>query len=213
MSLDDDVRRSDSRSVQERRMRDAGRLPSGQSLTLKWPVLHEGEVPVFDPQRWDFKVGGLVERPLTLRWQDLLALPQREVVSDFHCVTRWSTFDNVWEGVPRPEIVARAGPRAEVTHVMVLGHVGDKRYGYSTNVPLVDLDRADVLLAHRHGGAPLAPEHGGPLRLVVPHLYAWKSAKWVRGLIFMDADRAGYWEQRGYHMYGDPFREQRLTND
>jgi len=191
-------------------MKAEGRLPPGQSLTLKWPVLHTGEVPVFDPGTWDFKVGGLVEAPLELGYEAFMALPRVEGASDFHCVTRWSTFDNRWEGVPFREILSRVGPKPEATHVMVLGHAGQTRYGYSTNVPLADLLRPDVLFACRNNGEDLTPDHGWPLRLVVPHLYAWKSCKWVRGLVFMEGDKAGYWERLGYHMYGDPFREERF---
>jgi DMSO/TMAO reductase YedYZ molybdopterin-dependent catalytic subunit len=209
VSLDDYLHRRDGRSVRERQMRAEGRLPPGQSLTLKWPVLHEGDVPAFDPGTWDFRVGGRVAHPLTWSYDELLALGTVEVVSDFHCVTRWSTFDNRWEGVPIRAVLHKVAPRPAATHVMVLGHVGDDPYGYSTNLPLADLDREDVLLCHRHNGQPLTPEHGGPLRLVVPHLYAWKSAKWVRGLTFMDADQPGYWERAGYHMRGDPFAEER----
>jgi DMSO/TMAO reductase YedYZ molybdopterin-dependent catalytic subunit len=153
-----------------------------------------------------------VEQPLELSWSEFTALPRAEVTSDFHCVTRWSTFDNRWEGVPARVVLDRVRPRKEATHVMVVGHKGETRYGYSTNVPLADFDRADVLFALRHNGALLHPEHGGPMRLVIPHLYAWKSAKWVRGLIFMDADKPGYWERAGYHMRGDPFREERFRN-
>jgi DMSO/TMAO reductase YedYZ molybdopterin-dependent catalytic subunit len=200
---------TDPRRQREREMKDAGRLPPGQSLTLKWPVLHAGDVPVFDPDTWDFRVGGLVATPLSLGWPEFQQLPRVEVVADFHCVTRWSRFDNRWEGVALREILKRVAPDRSATHVMALGHRGDVRYGYSTNLPLADIDRPDVLLALRHDGSDLTPEHGGPLRLVVPHLYAWKSAKWIRGLIFMDADRAGYWENLGYHMRGDPFHEER----
>jgi DMSO/TMAO reductase YedYZ molybdopterin-dependent catalytic subunit len=210
MALDDYIHGRDERAVQERAMRKAGRLPPGQSLTIKWPVLHDGEVPRFDPATWDFRVGGLVEHPLTLSWAELKALPRIEVTSDFHCVTRWSTFDNRWGGVPARAILERVRPAAEATHVMVVGHKGETRYGYSTNLPLADLDRPDVLFVLEHDGAPLDPEHGGPLRLVVPHLYAWKSAKWVRGLVFMAADKPGYWEKAGYHMRGDPFKEERF---
>jgi DMSO/TMAO reductase YedYZ molybdopterin-dependent catalytic subunit len=200
----------DPRQLLEKRMRDEGRLPPGQSATIKWPVLHEGVVPRFDPATWDFKAGGLVETPATLTWDQMKALPRRDVVSDFHCVTRWSTFDNHWEGVPIREILSRVVPRPEARFVMAVGHVGEERYGYSTNVPLADLDRENVLLAMRRNGEDLDPEHGGPLRLLVPHLYAWKSCKWIRGLIFMDEDKAGYWEEQGYHMRGDPFREERF---
>jgi len=211
MALDDYLRGEDERQLLQKRMKQSGRLPPGQAATIKWPVLHTGDVPKFDPATWEFKVGGLVEAPLELSWKEFLALPQATVTSDFHCVTKWSTFDNRWEGVPFREILKRVRPKPEATHVMALGHVGPARYGYSTNVPLADLDREDVLLVLRHNGEPLDPEHGGPLRLLVPHLYAWKSAKWLRGLIFMEEDKAGYWERLGYHMRGDPFREERFS--
>jgi DMSO/TMAO reductase YedYZ molybdopterin-dependent catalytic subunit len=210
MSLDDYLHGRDDRAVRERKMRAEGRLPPGQSLSLKWPVLHDGEVPSFDPATWDFRVGGLVGQPLTLSWPELLALPRARVTTDFHCVTRWSTFDNRWEGVPVRAILERVKPRPEATHVMVCGHKGETRYGYTTNLPLSDLDRPECLLVLRHNEADLEPEHGGPLRLLVPHLYAWKSAKWVRGFVFMDADKPGYWERAGYHMRGDPFAEERF---
>ena len=191
-------------------MREEGRLPPGQSASIKWPVLHVGAEPVFDPMTWDFKAGGLVESPLTLSWDQMMALPHREVVSDFHCVTKWSTFDNRWAGIGIREILSRARPKPEAKYVMALGHVNEKRYGYSTNMPVRDLDRADVLLAMKRNGEDIAAEHGGPLRLVVPHLYAWKSCKWIRGLVFMAEDKAGYWENAGYHMRGDPFQEERF---
>jgi DMSO/TMAO reductase YedYZ molybdopterin-dependent catalytic subunit len=208
--LDKYLRREDSRSVLEREMRDAGRLPPGQSATLKWPVLHEGEVPAFNPQDWDFRVGGLVDDPRRFGYEEFRALPRTELRSDFHCVTRWSTFDNLWEGVAVREVMALVRPQPEARYVMVTGHLGENPQGYTTNVPLADLDRPDALFAWRNRGLDLEPEHGWPLRLVVPHLYAWKSCKWVRGLAFMAEDKPGYWERGGYHMYGDPFREQRF---
>jgi DMSO/TMAO reductase YedYZ molybdopterin-dependent catalytic subunit len=195
---------SNERKKQQQTLRDAGRLPPGQSLTLKWPVLHEGAVPSFDPAKWDLTVRGLVENPLRLTWQEFKALPRTRVQSDFHCVTSWSKFDNEWEGVLFRVIAERAKPTPEARFVMVHGEGG-----YTTNVPLADLMRDDVLLADTHAPEPLTADHGAPLRLVVPHLYAWKSAKWLRGFEFMAGDRAGFWEQVGYHMYGDPFREQR----
>ncbi len=198
--LDKHLRRQDERSLLEAKMKGERRLPPGQSLTLKWPVLHEGEVPAFDPGTWDLRVGGLVETPLELGYTDFLALARTEVSSDFHCVTR--SFR---------ELRQRVQPRPEATHVMVLGHRGDAKYGYTTNLPLTDLERPGVLFAQRNRGRDLDPEHGWPLRLVVPHLYAWKSCKWVRGLIFMDRDEPGYWEENGYHMRGDPFREERFS--
>jgi DMSO/TMAO reductase YedYZ molybdopterin-dependent catalytic subunit len=190
----------------EQEMKREGRLPAGQSLTLKWPVLHYGSVPRFDPALWDFRVTGLVEVPLKLTWDEFNALPRSERTSDFHCVTRWSRFDNRWRGVALREILRRARAKPEATHVLV-----QAEQGFTANVPLADLDREEVLLATHHDGAPLAPDHGYPLRLIVPHLYAWKSVKWVRGLQFLSHDEPGFWERNGYHMYGDPWKEQRFS--
>ena len=191
----------------EQLMKREGRLPPGQSLTLKWPVLHYGSVPRFDPQTWDFKVYGLVDSPLRLTWKEFNALPKVRHTSDFHCVTRWSRFNNQWDGVAFRELLRRAHPKPEAAYVLV-----HAEQGFTANVPLVDLDREEVLLATDHDGEPLAPDHGYPLRLIVPHLYAWKSVKWVRVLEFLDHDTAGFWEQNGYHMYGDPWKEQRFGN-
>lgn len=187
-------------------MRAVGRLPPGQSLTLKWPVLHTGSVPRFDPMRWDFRVTGLVESPLRLTWDEFTRLPMKEVVADMHCVTRWSRFDVRWEGVPFTEIMNLIRVKSEARYVMVLAE-----YGYTANVPLDDLERPTTLLVLKHNGQPLPADHGYPVRLVVPHLYAWKSVKWVRGLEFMARDAPGFWEQNGYHIYGDPFKEQRFS--
>jgi DMSO/TMAO reductase YedYZ molybdopterin-dependent catalytic subunit len=188
----------------EREMRAAGRLPPGQSLTLKWPVLHEGDVPRFDPARWDFRVTGLVEAPLRLTWQEFTALPMKGIVADMHCVTRWSRFDVRWEGVPFSELMKLVRACPEAKYVMV-----EAEFGYTANVPLADLLRPRTLFALKHNGEPLPPEHGYPVRLVVPHLYSWKSVKWVRGLGFMAEDAPGFWERAGYHIYGDPSQEQR----
>jgi DMSO/TMAO reductase YedYZ molybdopterin-dependent catalytic subunit len=191
----------------EQLMKREGRLPPGQSLTLKWPVLHYGSVPRFDAQTWDFKVHGLVDSPLRLTWKEFNALPKVQRQSDFHCVTRWSRFNNQWGGVALRELLHRVHPKPEAAHVLV-----HAEQGFTANVPLVDLDREEVLLATHHDGQSLTPDHGYPLRLIVPHLYAWKSVKWVRGLEFLDHDAAGFWEQNGYHMYGDPWKEQRFGN-
>lgn len=191
----------------EQLMKREGRLPPGQSLTLKWPVLHYGSVPRFDPQTWDFKVYGLVDSPVRLTWNEFNALPKVRHTSDFHCVTRWSRFNNQWDGVAFRELLQRVHPKPEAAYVLV-----PAEHGFTANVPLADLDREEVLLATNHDGEPLAPDHGYPLRLIVPHLYAWKSVKWVRGLEFLDHDTAGFWEQNGYHMYGDPWKEQRFGN-
>lgn len=189
-------------------MREQGRLPPGQVATLKWPVLHLGDIPRFDPDTWDFRTGGWVKKLLRLTWDDFMALPHVEVTADFHCVTRWSRFDNYWEGVPFRAIHDLTEPLASASHVLVRCE-----RDYTTNVPLCDLMEPTVLFASRHDGNPLEPEHGGPLRLVVPKLYGWKSAKWVRSLEFLTSNEAGYWERRGYHMYGDPWKEQRFDTD
>ncbi|MGH9350565.1 MAG: sulfite oxidase-like oxidoreductase [Terriglobia bacterium] len=206
--IDMNLWQGDERKNLERKMRDEGRLPPGQSLTLKWPVLHYSSVPNFDPETWDFRTAGLVENSLRLSWTQFLALSTVEVTADFHCVTRWSRFDNRWEGVAFRAICEMTQPRPNATHVMV--HCAE---GYTTNAPLEDLMEDNVLFAWKHDGEPLAPEHGGPLRLVAPKLYGWKSAKWVRGLEFMPHDQPGFWEQNGYHIYGDPFKEQRFDTD
>ena len=198
----------DERKRKEKEMRDAGRLPPGQSLTLKWPVLHYGSVPRFDAARWDFSIRGLVERELKLTWEEFNRLPTTVVNSDFHCVTRWSRFDNTWKGVSFREILKLASPKPEAKFVLIQGE-----QGYTANVPLADLDRDNVLFATHHDGKPLDADHGYPVRLIVPHLYAWKSVKWVRGVEFTSNETPGFWEQNGYHIYGDPFKEQRFDTD
>ncbi|HXB21080.1 MAG TPA: sulfite oxidase-like oxidoreductase [Candidatus Solibacter sp.] len=198
----------DERKQKEKQMREAGRLPPGQSLTLKWPVLHYGSVPQFDPARWDFRIWGLVESPVRLTWREFELLPRVKTTSDFHCVTRWSRFNNAWEGVAFREVLKLVQLKPEAKYVLV-----HAEQGYTANIPLADLDREDVLFASKHDGQPLTPDHGYPLRLIVPHLYAWKSVKWVRGMEFADHDAPGFWEQNGYHMYGDPFKEQRFDTD
>jgi DMSO/TMAO reductase YedYZ molybdopterin-dependent catalytic subunit len=194
------------RKRQERAMRDAGRLPPGQSLTLKWPVLHAGTVPRFNSQTWDFRVTGLVERPLHLTWDEFSHLPMTAVTADMHCVTRWSRVDVRWEGVAFSEVMKLISLKPATKFVMV-----EAEQGYTSNVPLADLLGPTTLFALKHHGEPLSAEHGYPVRLVVPHLYAWKSVKWVRGLEFMAQDAPGFWEQNGYNMYGDPFKEQRYS--
>jgi len=188
-------------------MRDAGRLPPGQSATLKWPVLHYGSIPRFDPRTWDFRIWGLADRPRKLRWDEFSHLPMKEVVADMHCVTRWSRFDVRWEGVPFTEVAALVALKPEAKFVLV--HAEED---YTANVPLADLMRPTTLFALKHNGESLPPEHGYPVRLVVPHLYAWKSVKWVRGIELLAEDAPGFWEQNGYNMYGDPFREQRYSD-
>jgi DMSO/TMAO reductase YedYZ molybdopterin-dependent catalytic subunit len=183
---------------------DRDRIPPGQILTQKWPVLHYGTVPSVDTATWRLQVSGLVEEPLSLSYAELLALPHAETLCDIHCVTRWSRHDNVFEGIPVEAVIARARPRPEARFVLV-----HAEHGFTTNLPLDDFRRPGNLLAMQHNGRPLDPEHGGPVRLVVPHLYFWKSAKWIRGFEFLDEDYPGFWEQNGYHMRGDPWAEER----
>jgi DMSO/TMAO reductase YedYZ molybdopterin-dependent catalytic subunit len=194
------------RREKEKKARAEGRLPPGQSLTIKWPVLHYGSIPRFDAAKWDFKIDGLVEHPLRFSWAEFRALPQIEVTSDFHCVTRWSRLDNLWKGVRFTDVLDRAQAKPGAEYVLVLAEEG-----YTANVPLKDLLRPEVLFAFDHDGQPLEAEHGGPLRLVVPQLYAWKSVKWVRGFTVLDHDQLGFWERNGYHEYGDPWKEQRYS--
>jgi len=183
---------------------DRDRLPPGQILTRKWPVLHYSHVPRVDLERWAFRVWGEVERPLTIGWAELTALPRRDVLCDMHCVTTWSRYDNLFTGVPVRALLERAGVRASATHALVHAEPD-----YTTNLPLPDLLKDENLLATHHDGEPLSAEHGGPVRLLVPHLYLWKSAKWVTGIELMDGDFPGFWEQNGYHMRGDPWLEER----
>jgi len=195
-----------TRKELENKAKAEGRLPPGQSLTLKWPVLHYGSIPHFNPETWDFQISGEVEEAKRLKWNDFLALPQTETMSDFHCVTRWSRLDNRWKGVLFTEVMKLIMPKPSTHFASILAEEG-----YTANVPLEDLMKPDVLFAFEHDGEPLTGEHGGPLRLIVPHLYAWKSVKWVRGFLLLDHDRLGFWERNGYHAYGDPWKEQRYS--
>ncbi|HEY7037301.1 MAG TPA: sulfite oxidase-like oxidoreductase [Methylomirabilota bacterium] len=185
----------------------ARRTPPGQVLTKKWPVLTYGRTPRFDPKTWSFRCFGRVEREVRWRWEEFLALPRTEVTCDIHCVTHWSRLDNRFEGVSISEIVKRVDPKPEAKYVMV--HADPD---YTTNLPLSDLVDDDALLALRHDGHDLSPDHGGPLRLVVPKLYFWKSAKWVRGFEFLDVNPPGFWEVNGYHMHADPWAEERYSD-
>jgi DMSO/TMAO reductase YedYZ molybdopterin-dependent catalytic subunit len=187
---------------------DPARVPPGQHLTPGWPVLHVGSVPPSEPVDWRVTVTGRVERRMVLGWEELRALPRVTSTSDFHCVTGWSRLDNTWEGVRFRDLLGEAGPRPDATHAVVSG-----RPAYSANLPLEDLLGDDVLLAWGHDGEPLSHPHGGPLRLVVPHRYGWKSVKWAFEVRLFDRDVPGYWEERGYHDVGDPFLEQRYRGD
>jgi DMSO/TMAO reductase YedYZ molybdopterin-dependent catalytic subunit len=183
-----------------------GRLPPGQVLTQKWPVLTYGETPRTDLQSWTFRCFGLVEEPMSWTWSELLALPRVKVISDVHCVTRWSKFDNQWEGVAVRTILEQARVQPQAVAVMV--HADPD---YTTNLALEDLRGEDVLLAIKHDGVDLPVEHGGPCRLVVPRLYFWKSAKWVRGFEVLDLNAPGFWEVNGYHLRADPWKEERYS--
>ncbi len=187
------------------RTTDKERLPPGQVLTQKWPVLHYQNVPRVDTATWRLQVTGHVETPLSLTWAELLALPQRDVLCDMHCVTRWSRYDNIFRGVPVRELFRLAGKRADAEAAMIHG-----AEGYTTNLPMSDLDRDENLIATHWNGEPLTEEHGGPVRLLVPHLYLWKSAKWITGIEVLEYDEPGFWEENGYHMRGEPWLEERF---
>ena len=182
------------------------RLPPGQYLTAQFPVLSYGPPPRFNPQKWDFRVIGQVEQPLVLTWAQLRELPRTVQVSDFHCVTTWSRYDNRWEGVKVRDLMRQVKIKPEARHVFVLCDGG-----YTTNLMLEEFLDDDVMLAWGHDGKDLDPDHGFPLRLVVPKLYGWKSAKWVRAIDFTIHDRRGFWEVRGYHNHGDPWTEERYS--
>jgi DMSO/TMAO reductase YedYZ molybdopterin-dependent catalytic subunit len=188
---------------------DPSRLPPGQYHTDRFPVLHVGEVPDYpDLSTWTLRVWGLVDREVTLSWDDLLALPSTTITADIHCVTKWSKFDTTWEGVRIRDVLALAGVRPEATHVLT-----HAEHGYTSNLPLADVLADDALLAYRFDGEPLEPVHGYPVRSLVPKLYLWKSVKWIRGFELLDHDQRGFWENNGYHDYGDPWREQRHWGD
>ena len=187
--------------------RQEPRLPPGQVKTDKWPVLHYGSVPKVDLATWDLTVDGLVERPLKWNWEEFQKLPRLKVHSDIHCVTRWSRYDNLWDGVSIREVMALAGVKSEARFVII-----HAEQGFTTNLPLAELAQDDVLLADKHDGEALTPDHGWPLRLVVPRRYFWKSAKWVRRLEFSVRDAPGFWERNGYHNEADPWREERFSD-
>lgn len=182
------------------------RLPPGQRQVSDWPVLDLGIVPNLGLEDWKFSVGGMVERPVSWTWEEFMAQPQLTVHCDMHCVTTWSRFDNDFVGVPALHLLDVVRPRPEARFIMLRSYDG-----YTTNLPLADFAADDVLLAHNWQGQPISREHGGPMRLLLPKLYLWKSAKWLRHITFSDRDSPGYWEQRGYHMRGDPWNEERYS--
>lgn len=187
---------------------DPSRVPPGQFVTRQWPVLHHGLVPDVNLATWRFSVSGEVENPVSWSWEEFQKLPRVRRKNDIHCVTHWTRLDNEWEGVAVREVLraARPTPRARFVVEHAVG-------GWTTNVPLEDLDREENLLATHHSGQPLTPEHGAPVRVVIPHLYFWKGAKWVAGFELVTEDRAGFWEENGYHMRGDPWKEERFRED
>jgi DMSO/TMAO reductase YedYZ molybdopterin-dependent catalytic subunit len=191
--------------IQDHRPR-GNRLPPGQHLAKGWPVLDLGVHPTIAPDEWRLSVHGEVDHPFVWTWQDFLAQPQVHDVSDFHCVTTWSTFDNAWEGVSFRHIMQTAKLRSDVQFVYFMTYDN-----YSTNLTLEACDDEDVLLVHTWNGQPLPQEHGGPVRMIVPKRYAWKGAKWIKEIVFLDQDRKGYWEVRGYSNTALPWDEDRYA--
>ncbi|HSW74555.1 MAG TPA: sulfite oxidase-like oxidoreductase [Candidatus Saccharimonadales bacterium] len=185
------------------------RLPPGQSEVKGWPVLTYGATPHIDTATWSLTVDGEVHKPITLTWHDFNQLQKTVMQADIHCVTRWSKLGMEWQGVSIDDLIKLAGGLTNDAHHLIATCDGD----YTTNVPVADVQNGQALIAVAAGGQPLTDEHGGPARLFVPHLYFWKSAKWVQRLTFTSADKPGFWEVNGYHNYGDPWREQRYDTD
>jgi DMSO/TMAO reductase YedYZ molybdopterin-dependent catalytic subunit len=183
------------------------RVPPGQHLTNGFPVLSYGETPSISLDQWKLKIYGRVEKEVVLNWQEFTALPKIQVTADFHCVTTWSRLDNLWEGVATGEILKLVKVKPESKFVLIHCYGG-----YTTNLPLEDFLKPPALLAVQWEGKPLEPDHGGPCRLVIPHLYAWKSAKWVNGIELLSQNQRGFWERNGYHNYGDPWKEERYSS-
>lgn len=181
------------------------RLPPNQVRTKKWPVLDAHGTPSVDLDEWELEVTGLVTTVGSFTWKEFRELSRVKVFADMHCVTRWSRLGNLWEGVSANEVLSRSRPLADAKYVLV--HAYD--YGWTTNLPLDVLLSEDALIADTHDGEPIPPEHGGPARLIIPRLYAWKSAKWVKGIELVSKDEPGFWERGGYHMVGDPWKEER----
>lgn len=187
---------------------DPGRLPPGQYHTSRFPVLHAGSVPDVDLDTWDFVIDGLVDAPVRWTWPEFMDMSTSSTVADIHCVTKWTKFDTQWAGVSVRNVWSQISPSPAATHVLVNAY-----HGFTANLPIEDFLAEGNLFAHTFEGEPLDLQHGYPLRLVVPHLYFWKSVKWVRGFTLLDHDEPGFWERNGYHMYGDPFQEQRYWGD
>ena len=185
---------------------DPARVPPGQYVTRDFPVLSAGPTPHTPLTEWNFTIRRLVDEPVSWTWEEFLALPSETITVDIHCVTKWSKLDTVWKGVSLDALLEHVETGAEYVLAFCDG-------GYTTNLPLADLTGGKAWIAYEYGGEPLEPEHGGPARLLVPHLYFWKSAKWVRGLELRAEDEPGFWEYYGYHNYGDPWKEQRYRGD
>lgn len=184
-------------------------LPPGQSLVTQWPVLTYGPTPHIDTASWTLTIDGAVAKPITIDWETFNALPQSRLVTDIHCVTRWSRLGMPWEGVSVDDLIELAGGLTDQAHYLIVRSEG----AYSTNLPVGDVVNGQAMVATKAHDEPLTPEHGGPARFFIPHLYFWKSAKWVKRLTFVAEDHPGFWEQYGYHNYGDPWREQRYDTD
>lgn len=206
------------RKTEEEKVKKEGRLPPGQALTQKFPVLHYGAVPLFDPQTWDFKVWGAVEEPLRLTWEEFEQLPRTTLKMDIHCVTRWSKFDTTWEGVSVKALIDSGLIRLKPEVKFVIQHA---EYGYTSNLPLEVVLQENFLLATHYDGQPIVPDHGYPLRGIVGAIpekkdlktpYFWKGAKWLRGLEFSTEDKPGFWEQAGYHNDADVWMEERFED-
>ena len=189
-----------------RTVEQGDRVPPGQYLVDDFPVLSAGPTPHTPLDRWDFSLTGEVEEPKRWTWEEFRALPSEKITTDIHCVTRWSKLDTLWEGISVDTLLEQV--EQEASHVVAFCDGG-----YTTNLPIEDATRGKAWIAYSYDREPLEPEHGGPARLLVPHLYFWKSAKWVRGLQLVDQDRPGFWESLGYHMRGDPWQEQRYWGD
>jgi DMSO/TMAO reductase YedYZ molybdopterin-dependent catalytic subunit len=185
---------------------EAGRVPPGQYVTRDFPVLSAGPTPDIPLDEWRFTISGQVDKPLGWSWQEFMALPAEDVTVDIHCVTKWTKLDTAWKGVSVDTLLKDVPTAAEFVMAQSYG-------GYTTNLPLEDVTGGKAWVAYAFGGEPLEPEHGGPARLLVPHLYFWKSAKWVSGIELRDGDEPGFWEGYGYNNYGDPWREQRYAGD
>ncbi len=186
------------------------RTPPGQSLTKKWPVLHYGPHPNLYIKDWQLKITGLVKNPIALNWQQFNDLPKVNLLCDIHCVTHWSKLDNTFQGVQTKTLLNLAQPLPNATHVIQHGKSAPAD-DWTTNLPLTDFAQENCIIATHHNESPLSPEHGYPARTIVPHLYFWKGAKWITEIELTDQDKPGFWEVNGYHMYGDPWKEQRFA--